>query len=333
MRITPDWFALRHPVNDRSTFHPIDAISEQVVSLLEQVDLLALADFKLVAKHGGFGRAARAAGRPKATLSRRVSELEAALNLRLFERGGRNLKLTEEGRALYERTAVLLTELDETAAAIASGGESPRGRLRISAPLLFSQSAMGKLAAGFALKYPDVRLEITTEDRAVDMIEEGYDLVIRVNPDPDESLVGRIFLRDHLVVVASPMLARPQKNANVPAVVRGPGRDIEIWDITKRGKATAITVSPVLRLSSLMMVRDAARAGVGVARLPVSLVSHDIAAGTLVHWGDVEGPEIGLWALYPSRRLLSARVAAFLEYLKEAFPTGAPDELAAYINN
>lgn len=81
---------------------------------------------------------------------------------------------------------MLLTELDETAAAIVSGAEKPRGRLRISAPLLLSQTAMGKIAAGFALKYPDVRLEIITEDRAVDMIEEGYDLVIRVNPAPDE---------------------------------------------------------------------------------------------------------------------------------------------------
>jgi DNA-binding transcriptional LysR family regulator len=107
------------------------------------MDLLALADFNLVARHGGFGRAARAASRPKATLSRRVTELEASLDLRLFERGGRVLKLTEEGRALYARTGALLTELEETASAIASGGHSPRGRLRISAPLLFSQTAMG----------------------------------------------------------------------------------------------------------------------------------------------------------------------------------------------
>ena len=133
----------------------------------------------------------------------------AALDLRLFERGARALKLTEEGRALFERAGRLLTELEETAAAIASGGERPRGRLRISAPLLFSQTAMGKIAAGFALKYPEVRLEVSTEDRAVDMIEEGFDLVIRVSPDPDDSLVGRPFLRDRLVAVASPRLARP----------------------------------------------------------------------------------------------------------------------------
>ena len=81
----------------------------------------------------------------------------------------------------------------------------------------------------------------------------------------------------------------------------------------------------------MIMVRDAVRVGAGAARLPISLVSHDLAAGTLVRWGDVDGPEIALWALYPSRRLLSARVSAFLEHLKEAFPKGTSDELAAYI--
>jgi DNA-binding transcriptional LysR family regulator len=293
------------------------------------MDLLALADFNLVARHGGFGRAARLTGRPKATLSRRVAELEASLGVRLLERGARVLKLTEEGRALHERTAALLHEIDETADAIASGGASPRGRLRISAPLLFSQTAMGKIAAGFALRYPEVRLEVTTEDRPVDMVEEGYDLVLRVNPDADANLVGRIFLRDRLVVVASPALARPVDGATVPAVVRGVGDESRSWQV---GNAS-IAVEPVLALSSLVMVRDAARAGVGAVRLPISLVMHDLAAGTLVHWGDAAGLEIALWALYPSRRLLSVRVSAFLGYLKEAFPQGTPEELGAYISS
>ena len=296
------------------------------------MDLLALADFNLVARHGGFGRAARAAGRPKATLSRRVSELESSLELRLFERGSRVLKLTQEGRALYERTGALLTELDETAAAIASGGDRPQGRLRISAPLLFSQTAMGKLAAAFALKYPEVRLEVTTEDRTVDMIEAGYDLVIRVNPDPDETLVGRILMRDRLVVVASPSLGCPAGDGAVPAVVRGTGDLTSGWDVIAPSGRSRIVTEPVLCLSSLIMVRDAVRAGVGAARLPVSLVSRDLAAGTLVHWGDVGGPEIVLWTLYPSRRLLSARVSAFLDFLKDAFPSGTPEELASFID-
>lgn len=295
------------------------------------MDLLALADFNLVARHGGFGKAARATARPKATLSRRVSELEASLELRLFERGGRTLKLTEEGRALFERTGALLTELEEAATAIASGGENPRGRLRISAPLLFSQTAMGKLAAEFAMKYPQVRLEVTTEDRSVEMIEEAYDLVIRVNPSPDDSLVGRAFLHDRLVAVAGPSFVRPAEDKPVPAVVRGSGEQVTRWNLRSATGKTSMEVEVILHLSSLPMVRDAVRAGVGAARLPISLVTHDLAAGRLVHLGDVDAPDITLWALYPSRRLLSARVSAFLEHLRLAFPKGTPDELAAYV--
>jgi len=296
------------------------------------MDLLALADFNLVARHGGFGKAARAAGRPKATLSRRVSELEASLELRLFERGARVLRLTQEGRALFERTAALLTELDEAAKAIAFGGHSPRGRLRISAPLLFSQTAMGKLAAGFVRKYPEIQLEITTEDRAVDMIEDAYDLVIRVNPEPDESLVGRVFLHDRMVVVARPDLPRPADQETVPAIIRGPMVQSDVWEITTADGQSRLMVRPVLSLSSFIMIRDAVRTGLGAARLPLSLASSDLAVGALVSWGDVEGFETALWALYPTRRLLSTRVSAFLEYLKATFPKGTPDELARFID-
>jgi len=297
------------------------------------MDLLALVDFNLVARHGGFGRAARATGRPKATLSRRVAELEGSLGVRLLERGARMLKLTQEGLALHERTAALLTEIDEAAAAIAPRGDQPRGRLRISAPLLFSQAAMGKLAAGFAVKYPQVRLEVTSEDRPVDMVEEGYDLVIRVNPAQDENLIGRIFLRDRLVVAAPPTLRRPTDDSPVPAVVRGASVPLETWKLQPAGEISNLAVQPVLSLSSMFMVRDAVRMGAGVARLPLSLVSHDLAKGTLAHWGDIDAPEIALWALYPSRRLLNARVSAFLDHMKEAFPEGTPEELAAYITS
>jgi DNA-binding transcriptional LysR family regulator len=164
------------------------------------------------------------------------------------------------------------------------------------------------------------------------MVEEGYDLVIRVNPRPDENLVGRIFLRDRMVVVGSPALATAPPGAAMPAVVRGSGSREAVWEVATPDGISEIPVDAVLRLSSMIMVRDAVRAGAGIAQLPISLVAHELAAGTLVHWGDIAGPDIALWTLYPSRRLLNARVSAFLEHLREAFPTGAPDELAAFID-
>lgn len=269
--------------------------------------------------------------RPKATLSRRVAELEASLGLRLFERGAHLLKLTEEGRALHERTAALLTELDETAAEIASGGANPRGPLRISVPMLFSQIAMGALAARFATKYPDVRLDITTDDRLVDMVEEGYDLAIRINPDPDDTLVGRVFMRDRLVVVGSPAMAAAADRSRIPAVIRGSRSGSTRWSVHTPEGERVLDVEPRLGMSSLVMVRDAVRAGAGIARLPLSLVSHDLASGRLTLWGEVAGPDVELWLLYPSRRLLSARVAAFLEFFRDTFPAGTPDELSAFV--
>ena len=292
------------------------------------MDLVALADFNLVARHGGFGLAARASGRSKTTLSRRVAELEASLGVRLLERSTGRPRLTEQGRALHERTAQLLAEIDEVAGAIASGEDRPRGRLRISAPLLFAQGAMGRLAASFILAHPEVQVEVTAEDRAVDLVEEGYDLVIRVNPPPDISLVGRCFLRDHQVIVAAPTVARPDRGETAPSVLLDVADATNPWEIiTGKGPRTLPPV-PVLRLSSLFMVRDAVRAGAGAGRLPLSMVISDLARGTLVSWGDTKGAA-ELWALYTSRRLLSPKVSAFLDHLARVFPFGTSEELAA----
>jgi DNA-binding transcriptional LysR family regulator len=175
-----------------------------------------------------------------------------------------------------------------------------------------------------------VRLDITTEDRQVDMVEEGYDLVIRINPDPDESLIGRVFLRDRLVVVGSSKMSAVPDGGRVPAVTRGSRSGPDRWTLTTPGGERVLEVEPVLGMSSLLMVRDAAIAGIGIACLPLSLVSPDLASGRLTLWGEVGGPDIELWLLYPSRRLLSARVAAFLEFFRETFPEGTPEELSAF---
>ena len=289
------------------------------------MDLIAIADFNLVAAHGGVGRASRASGRPKATLSRRVAELEESLGLRLFERGGRNLRLTDEGRALHERTAALLTEITQVVEDVASGTRRPRGRLRVSAPALFSHLAMGRMVAGFAAGYPDVTLHVTIDDRPVDLVEEGYDLVIRINPAPDEVLVGKRFLRDELLVVAAPAVPRPGAGDRVvPAVVLDSARDRAEWTLV--GEAPLIP-RVVMRLGAMTIMRDAVLAGAGVALLPRSLVSHDLKQARLACWGKASNEDTEIWVLYNSRRLLSSKVSAFVDYLGKVFPNGSFEDL------
>ncbi|MET0193173.1 MAG: LysR substrate-binding domain-containing protein, partial [Hyphomicrobiaceae bacterium] len=137
---------------------------------------------------------------------------------------------------------------------------------------------------------------------------------------------------DRLVVVGGPHLYQPEDDRPVPAVTRGSHTAAMTWALRNLSGKANVAVQPVLGMSSLIMVRDAVRAGVGVAKLPVSLVSQDLVKGTLVSWGEVDAPETELWLLYPSRRLLSARVAAFSEFIREAFPIGTPEELAAYVS-
>ena len=291
------------------------------------MDLDALADFNLVASHGGFGRASRASGRPKATLSRRVTDLEQSLGVRLIERGTQTLRLTEEGRSLHERTEGLLSEIVEAGESVASRAPTPRGRLRISAPIVLAHVALSRMAVRFASAYPEVQLEIIAEDRRVDPVEDGYDLVIRIDPPQDERLVGRRILEDERLVVASPEVPIPAALTNrpgeldVPAVLLTTTHSDVVWRI-RGGKAGEISLKPhpTLRFSSLLMVREAVLAGAGVALLPKLLVAGDIAKQRLTLWGTHDAPGVGIWALQSSRRLMSAKVQAFLSALSETFP-------------
>ena len=290
------------------------------------MDLQALSDFDLVAAHGGFGRAARVSGRSKATLSRRVAQLEQSLGVRLIERGSQNLRLTDEGRALHERTRGLLSEIAEAGEAVVLGASTPKGRLRVSAPVVFAHVALPRIGARFALTYPEVQLEIVAEDRKVDPVEDGYDLIVRIDPAPDERLVGRRFLNDERLIVAPPGMRRPIPRADgdgsqVKAVLLSATLLGTVWRMNSGTEADIVLrPDPILRLSSLLMVRDAVLAGAGAALLPKLLVAEDIEAGRLAYWGTHAGAPVEIWALQSSRRLIGAKVRAFLEVVERVFP-------------
>ncbi len=286
------------------------------------MDLNALADFNLVATHGGFGRASRASRRSKATLSRRVAELEEQLGVRLIERGSKGLELTEAGQRLQERTEGPLQEVGDALTAAREGSGHVAGRLRVAAPVLFAQLAMGRLAADFRRLYPAVTLDVVAEDRLADLVDEQFDVALRPNPQPDSALVGRCFATDQLVVVAAPTVARPEPGdspVRVDAVVNG-WRDGETWQLADGGPT--IEPVPVLRLSSMLMLRDAALAGAGIARVPRSIVGAQLARGELVQWGAIDGPAVELWVLHTSRRLASPKVKAFVDFMASRYPDG-----------
>ncbi len=274
-----------------------------------------LSDFVLVAHNGGFAQASRTSGRPKASLSRKVMDLESSLGLRLFDRSARSIQLTQEGEALLKSTNGPLNEITEAIDKLRDGQAHPQGRLRINVPSLFGQMLMGRLAAEFKLACPEVALEVTMEDREVDLVSEGYDLVIRANPKPDLELVGSCFLRDQLLVVAAPSLIQ---QLPIPVVVRNADRSTS-WQIGGT-PGREIQTQPVLKLPAFTMIRDAVLTGIGAAKLPRMLVEKDLADGRLVSWGAVSGESAEIWALHTSRRFASAKVKAFMQFLKTAFP-------------
>ncbi|MCJ2016656.1 LysR family transcriptional regulator [Methylobacterium sp. E-065] len=287
------------------------------------MDLDALALFHSVATHGGFGRAARAMRRSKTTLSRRVADLEVELGTRLFERGGATLRLTQEGRELLASTQEPLDELAAAERTFRGGGVEPRGKLRVSVPLMFGAQVMGPFAARFVARYPLVGLEVITDDRYVDVVEEGFDIAIRARPKPEEELVGRPVLKDRLVVVAPPDWTRPGPDADgkpptVPAVVRAIGEEARQWVLDDDGQRIVIDPKPVLRLSTLI-IRDAVRAGAGAALFPSFFVRDDIEAGRLAVWGTIVGEPLEFWALHASSRLASRRVRAFIDMFTQTF--------------
>jgi DNA-binding transcriptional LysR family regulator len=311
----------------RKSFHSINEAAKLETGCLDfgtKMDLNALADFNLVATHGGFGKASRASGRSKATLSRRISDLEEALGVRLIERGTHRLELTEAGELLRARTEEPMHEFVDAAAAVREGLSVPRGRLRVAAPLLFSQLALGRLSAQFVALYPEVRMEVVAEDRVVDLIDERFDVAIRPNPRQDTTLVGRCFAKDRLVVAAAPSVPIPIIESDapipIPAVVMRSLHDGELWSVD--GGRFKIEPRPVLHLSSLLMVRDAVIAGGGVALLPESIIWNQLAAGQLVQWGTA-GKDVELWVLHTSRRLPSPKVRAFVEFMCAQYPTGS----------
>jgi len=280
--------------------------------------------FAAVVEARGFSAAARRLGRTTSSLSRQVRALEDRLGVRLLDRTTRRVSPTAAGRAFHERARSILAELAEAEAAVTHLEAEPRGRLRLSAPLDFGRLHLAGPLAGFAARHPGVSLDVELTDRFVDLVEEGFDVVVRIAQLADSSLHARRIAPCRRVLCASPgyleRLGRPAGVADLAGherIAYVPSGS-ERWHFRSAGGPRAIGVPERHRANNGELMRALAVAGQGIALLPTFIACDDLRAGRLVAlFTDELDEDLAIHAVYPHRRHLSARVRLLVDHLVE----------------
>lgn len=282
--------------------------------------------FVAVVDSGSFVGAGESLRVSKAAVSRVVMQLEARLGARLLQRTTRRLSLTEAGQAYYARAKQILADLDETEAMVGDVTLQASGRLRVNAPLSFGVARLAALWPEFMVRHPGLELEVDLADRIVDLVEEGYDMAIRITRPRDSSLIYRPLAKTRVLLCAAPAyLARRGSPASVADLARhdiiaytyAPASDL--WRFETPAGEQSVTVRPRLRANNGDTCRAAALAGLGITQQPGFLVGEDLAAGRLVEVLPEQcGRELGIYAVYPSRKHLSIKVRALADYLAGA---------------
>lgn len=285
--------------------------------------IAAMQVFMRVADAGSFVRAAEQLGLSTTATSRLVAELEGHLGARLLNRTTRSLSLTDAGRAYFERCEAILADLEEAEAQVGRQALNPVGVLRISAPIAFGAERLGELLAGFRQRYPLLVLDVMLADRMVDLVEEGIDLALRIATELDPSLVARRLTTVRIVLCAAPdYLARhgtPQKVQDLARhaclAYTNTARSDE-WIFDGPAGRERVTVAGGWRANSGDLLRVAALAGEGIIRQPSFLVGEDLRLGRLLPLlPDYRAPDFTMYAVYPSRRHVPAKVRAFVDYM------------------
>ena len=217
------------------------------------------------------------------------------------------MRLTFEGATLFEQTRPLMAALTE----LPMSNVAPSGNLRISVPTLLAHAGFGHFVADYRSRYPTVRLEVVAEDRLVDPVREGYDLVLRADPADVDGLVGKRLLTERLVLVA-----RDQILGDPLSFVALSSPQKEVVVRTPSGQHT-YRVETAMCLSTQVMVRDAVLDGAGAGVLPTFLVQAAIDRGQLTSFGELARPPVEIWALYPAGLPVGARLRSLLAHLSE----------------
>lgn len=293
----------------------------------------AMRVFVAVVEHAGFSAAADALDRSTASVTRQVAALEQRLGTRLLNRTTRRVSLSSAGAAYYQRALQLLGELDELEAGIRAQALAPSGLLRINAPVSFGIARLGPLLAGYHARHPQVKLDLTLNDRLVDIVEEGYDLAIRVTRQPAPNLIARKLADAQVLACAAPdYLARagtpatPSDLADHTCLTYSYWAGGDEWQLQGPGGTRAsVRVGGDLRANNGDVLREAALAGMGIVLQPDFLVGDDLAAGRLLRvLPDWQVPAIGVYAVYASRSHLAPKVRSFIDWLVEALAPADP---------
>lgn len=276
----------------------------------------------------GFSAAARKIGRSKALLSKYVRELEDELGALLLNRTTRQFSLTEAGHTYYRRASEILREIDSLADTVRDTSGDVRGRIKLTAPRTFADAPIGQSLIDFAREHPDIVLDIHLDDRFVDLVEEGYDLAIRITRLESSSLIARKLSPFGIKICGAPELIekygrpmRPQDLTRMPCVIDTNGRWLSNWPfVSEAGEPISVPVTGRLEVNSPQSVRAAAIAGLGFATMPDFIARPALEDGTLVSVLDEFVPAGGgIFAVYPHRRYLPAKVRAFVDYLAQWF--------------
>lgn len=283
--------------------------------------------FVQVVESGSFVKAAEPLGTSKAAVSRYLAELEARLEVRLLHRTTRRLSLTEEGEVFYLRCKELLQGLDAAEAEITSRTGEAIGQLKVNAPVSFGILHLAALWPRFRALHPKVHFEVTLSDRLVDIVEEGYDLAIRIARLETSSLISRKLASTRMVLCAAPAyLAQagtprhPTELAQHRVLAYSYWSDRDEWHFSgPQGDVTVKTV-PVFRSNSGDTCRVGALAGEGLILQPSFMVGQDLASGALVEvCPDYRSIEVGIYAMYGSRKHVTPKVRLLIDFLAEAF--------------
>jgi DNA-binding transcriptional LysR family regulator len=287
--------------------------------------------FMTVVSKGSFSKAADQLDTSPANVTRYINDLEGYLGCRLLNRSSRKLSLTESGEALFERCKSILAEIAETEALVSSAAVQPRGRLRINAPLSFGILHLAPLWPEFIRRYPELELDIALIDRVVDIVEEGYDLAIRISRAGSTNHAARKLASSHNVLCAAPAYLKRCGTPQTPADLKDHECITYIysgdeWSFTdSAGKSHQVKVKGKVHTNNGDTARAMALSGYGIIWQPTFLIGADIASGALVPLlPDYKLPDIDVLAMYPSRRHLSVKVRVMIDFLVEAFAGTAP---------